>query len=62
MSMIKLDHVTKRFDMVTTTKEKFKLLFKNQSKSVKTFTALRGCLARDWIGRSRRTRWYQWIR
>jgi len=39
--MIKLDHVTKRFDMVTTTKEKFKLLFKNQSKSVKTFTALR---------------------
>ncbi|AOT01749.1 MULTISPECIES: ABC transporter ATP-binding protein [unclassified Exiguobacterium] len=41
MSMIKLDHVTKRFDMVTTTKEKFKLLFKNQSKSVKTFTALR---------------------
>ncbi|OIN65676.1 transposase [Exiguobacterium sp. KRL4] len=41
MSMIKLDHVTKRFDMVTTTKEKFKLLFKNQSKNVKTFTALR---------------------
>lgn len=41
MSMIKLDHITKRFDMVTTTKEKFKLLFKNQSKNVKTFTALR---------------------
>jgi len=41
MSMIKLDHVTKRFDMVTTTKEKFKLLFKNKSKDVKTFTALR---------------------
>jgi teichoic acid transport system ATP-binding protein len=39
--MIKLDNVTKRFDMITTTKEKFKLLFKNQSKSVKTFTALR---------------------
>ncbi|WP_214847296.1 ABC transporter ATP-binding protein [Exiguobacterium sp. s193] len=41
MSMIKLEHVTKRFDMVTTTKEKFKLLFKKQSKNVKTFTALR---------------------
>lgn len=41
MSMIKLEHVTKRFDMVTTTKEKFKLLFKSKSKSVKTFTALR---------------------
>ncbi|WP_114571686.1 ABC transporter ATP-binding protein [Exiguobacterium flavidum] len=41
MAMITLEHVTKRFDMVTTTKEKFKLLFKNQSKTVKTFTALR---------------------
>lgn len=41
MSMITLSHVTKYFDMVTTTKEKFKLLFKNQRKSSKTFTALR---------------------
>jgi len=41
MSIILLEHVTKRFDMVTSTKDKFKLLFRQQDYSGKTFTALR---------------------